>query len=225
MDQARIEWLHRLGIDVWRLRKTNESIPVSALKQSKSVAVRAKESASKIEEKIDESKSSVFTALPPTERSMFVSKESENQPDHSTNEVIGAEQPSFKLQCLFVGTCLVVFNAGDEFSNEMARGIGNALSKYESVSHQSLDFVWPPASNMDLPRESSHVGWESARRAFNSLIGRQDWTTNILVAVGSDANQVTERIRNTEYTVLKLDEFPASAQSKKELWQRIQEIL
>ncbi len=156
---------------------------------------------------------------------MFVSKESENQPDHSTNEVIGAEQPSFKLQCLFVGTCLVVFNAGDEFSNEMARGIGNALSKYESVSHQSLDFVWPPASNMDLPRESSHVGWESARRAFNSLIGRQDWTTNILVAVGSDANQVTERIRNTEYTVLKLDEFPASAQSKKELWQRIQEIL
>ncbi len=224
MDQARIEWLHRLGIDVWRLRKSREAKPVSALEQSESVVIRAKESTSKSEEKFDESESTVFTAPPPTERPMFSSKEGEDQPSHSTNEVIEAEQPSFKLQCLSVGTCLVVFKAEDEFSSEMALGIGNALSKYETMSHQSLDFVWPPMRDLDLPSKRSHVGWESARRAFNSLISRQDWTANILVAVGSDAIQVTEGIRNSEYTVLKLDEFPASAQSKKELWQRIQEI-
>ena len=119
----------------------------------------------------------------------------------------------------------MVFNADAERLSEMALGIGNAVSKYESSSYQRLDFEWPPMSSLDLPNVESHGGWESARRAFNSLIKRQGWTSNILVTVGSDANKVTELLRNSEYTVLKLDDFPASAQSKKELWHRIQEIL
>ena len=106
----------------------------------------------------------------------------------------------------------------------MALGVGLALSKYEATSHQSMTFVWPPSAALNLPSELRHGGWESARRAFHSLIGRQDWTTDILVTVGSDANEVTERLRNSEYTVLKLDEFPTSTKSKRELWKRIQEI-
>ena len=87
-----------------------------------------------------------------------------------------------------------------------------------------MAFVWPPPATLNLPSERSHSGWESARRAFHSLISRQDWTTDILVTVGTDANEVAERLRSSEYTVLKLDEFPASAKSKRELWQRIMEI-
>lgn len=156
---------------------------------------------------------------------MFEPKAIKTQPIHSLKEDIDADHLSFKLQCLSVGNCLLVFKAGAERSNEMALGIGNAVSKYESASYQRLDFEWPPMSSLDMPNDGSDGGWESARRAFNSLIKRQDWTNNILVTVGSDANEVTELLRNSEYTVLKLDDFPASAQSKKELWHRIQEIL
>ena len=198
--------------------------PESTLKPSRSVAEQAKDSNSRFEKKVDEDEALALSGLTSTESTTLESREEEVPPTDTSKDSIDSEPPSFHVQCLTVGNCLLVFKAGDQEFNEMALGIGNALSKYKSTSHQSVDFVWPPASTLNLPSVSSHGGWESARRAFHSLINGQDWTANTLVTVGSDANEVTELLRNSEYAILKLDEFPSTAQSKKALWQRIQEI-
>lgn len=216
--------MHRLGVDVWRLRQPDESALVATLKQSDSVAEGAGESTLKDEQKIDEDKTPVLSGSTQTETSTFESQVDEALPSATTKDVIDSEQPLLHVQCLSVGTCVVVFRAGGENLNDMALGIGNALSKYKATVHQSVDFVWPPTNSLNLPGVSNHGGWKSARRAFYSLITRQEWTINTLIAVGSDANEVTERFRSSECEILKLDEFPTSAQSKKEVWQRIQEI-
>ena len=224
MNQARIEWLHRLGIDVWKLRETSSSTSAEASRLSETHAKHEREPVFKSEQKTEVSETPIPSAAPIKSPERPPTK-SEVEKSDSMEESKIADDPSFELQCLAMGSCLIVFDPGIQDSSEVARGIGYALCKYESVPLQSVDFRWPPLASEIPQSESSHGGWKSARRAFQSLINHQEWNTNILVTVGTNANKVTESLQNSKYTVLKLSEFPSSAQSKKDLWHRIQEIL
>lgn len=229
MNQARIEWLNRLGIDVWKLRESSSFKSAEASRPSETHAKHAREPVFKGNKQTDESETLVRSDAP-SKSSHSITPEppptqSEVPKSDSKEEPKTADDPSFELQCLAMGSSLIVFDPGIQDSSEVAKGIGYALCKYESFPLQSVDFRWPPLASEIPQSESSHGGWKSARRAFQSLITHQEWNASILVTVGTNANKVTESLQNSKYTVLKLTEFPSSTQSKKDLWHRIQEIL
>lgn len=119
----------------------------------------------------------------------------------------------------------MVFNPKEKNAQSMAIGIGRALGRYQATVEDSVEFRWPPKLSDRLSVSSSHSGWESARRAVHSLVKSKDWTVSILVSVGSDASQVTETLLSSDTVLLKLDEFPSNATSKRELWQRMTGLL
>jgi hypothetical protein len=218
-----------MGIDVWRLRETSKPKSAKASKTSETHSKRAKKILFKgdklAEEGVIQNSSAAPVNLPPFETQETTPTKSEVPNSDSMEGTDTTDDPSIELQCLAMGSCLIVFNPDIRDSVEMAKGIGYALCMYELTSPKSVDFKWPPLLSGLSQSESNHGGWNSARRAFHSLINHQEWNTNILVTVGSNANKVTESLQHSEYTVLKLSEFPFSAHSKRELWHRIQEIL
>ncbi|MCY3885921.1 MAG: hypothetical protein OXG24_13525 [Gammaproteobacteria bacterium] len=224
MKATRIEWLHRLGIDVWKFRDT----PVSILKDVEAepgvAPAESNNTFDSLGKKRESNESESYTGATPahvfTETKEVAPGEGDSS-DNSPRALPTVEEPSIELKCSAIGTCLVVFDPNVRNSNDMAMGIGYAASRYKARAHDSVGFSWPPT----LSTTKDHGGWESASRAFRSLINRQDWTFNFIVSVGSDANRITKALPSPDIDVLKLDEFPANAQTKKELWQRIAEML
>lgn len=152
-----------------------------------------------------------------------------NEADRRVSASVGTspivEDPVFELQCLLQEECMIVFNPGEENAEKIAEGICCAIAGYRSTSVSTVSFAWPPIGVRDAPNMRSHGGWESAVRAFHSLMKRQNWKIEIVVTMGVHAGKVTENLPFAGVAVLKLDGVPTGAHARKELWDRIREIL
>lgn len=221
--------MHRLGIDVWKMRDARVSSP-EAIERQPAVTPSTSVDVPNILGNPRESNESrvvndVARVLSNSETIEPGSTENEKLVSDSSDVNDIADDPSFELQCLLVGTCLLVFDPNEHNSRTLAEGIGRAVCKYQETALKTVNFTWPPVRPVGPSKTRRHGGWESARRAFHSLVKSHDWTFKDLVSIGQEANQVTETNLVSGVVLLKLDEFPSDGNSKRKLWQRIREML
>lgn len=228
MDAEKIEWLHRLGIDVWRLRATRqESSQVkTALEITDDTALSNSASLSRDLDNPSVS-AHTFSATAPGSMSSETNSSADakvtqqkpvsnfGSPDSVSSEV------SFVVRCVENGRALLVFDNVSQVPSELYKGIVGALSGYEEGSLQEVDFVWPPLQKLADDPASDHSGIESAKRAFRSLAKRSAWKPTVLLVVGDSAATITQDLVDSIDSILKIDNFPSDAASKRHLWQQI----
>lgn len=228
MDTERIEWLHRMGIDVWRLRKTTTSATQRepAIQSSSDSTLEDNQStltapSSPLASSESASNTAAFNTSPSSSNSSDAATSNPETQQSVSAQEVSTDNLSIHLRCVSSGKVLAVFDNDNRLPQEMYRGVVAALNGFQESNSQEVDFNWPPQLDAVADKGSNQASIEGARRALRSLINRNEWEPKVVLVVGAGAATVAQELENSVESILKIDAFPKDAKSKRQLWQQI----
>ena len=235
MQQPKIEWLHRLGIDVWLPRistETFQNLPIQRAEQTELVS----------EGKGARSKTALLTRQHRTQEKLDIGATHARQPhsqyshpkssedlfltiEEESPKSIGhdnEEKPvSLQVRCFTDGRVLAVDDDSNPIPHSMYLDIVRALTRCHISDLHELRFRWPATQNPS-ERIVSHGGVLEARRAFASFARNQKCDVEVLLIVGSDVDSLTQDFQESVNSIIQLDRAPSDVASKRDLWNKIQ---
>ena len=228
MDDLRIDWLHRLGIDVWKLRGQRHTSAQLHKDVESEQAPLQRESRPQL---VSHSAPNHIERNDPSigPNSPSVSHDSDRHDETGTPPSIETRkedqhQVTIEVRCITSGDVLAVLDLNATQHTEVYRGIVLALARYQHSEQGQIDFKWPPGptgTSGNLPEQGDI---DSARRAFGSMLNRNQWKPRILCIAGEDADLIAGSLELSDVQVLRISDSPSDSESKRLLWQQIESM-
>ena len=233
MDAAKIDWLHRLGIDVWCARR----IPITV--QGKSgergspnpTKVRSGKPSTRVDQNssVESEHSRSSSSKPDSNAAAHSNASNVNQrvakPPSGTKRESSAEDVNLHVYAIDRGIVLCVFDHTLECEPTLLEGILRSINGYEPYEGRRVEFIWPPQVTRDEKSAKQTHSLVNAQRSFQAIFEQSIQRIRLLLTVGVRSHSLTENLLEKIELRIRLDHFPEDAESKRELWIEIQSKL
>lgn len=215
MKSSKVQWLQRMGIDVWRPRTVQYTIQRSNIEESTQAITEDVNSSSSSKTK---SKDGYSTA---TETDLATSSRKEEPTEK--HEQISAEKVRIEV-CCSIGCGLLLIKDISALDRDLTEDIFRAFHNLKGLNSDEsklsfFQFNWPAESQFRHVRDSNDASLESARQAFRAKARSSDRELpSYVVGIGKDSIQLADGELFKGARVLHSVEDPNSPAVKRLLW-------
>ena len=215
MKSSKVQWLHRMGIDVWRPRTVEDTPQRTSVNESTQEITENVNSSSTSNTK---SKDGYATA---TETDLATSSRKEEATEK--HEPISTEKVRIEV-CCSIGCGLLLIKDKSALDRDLTEDIFRAFHNLKGLnsdeSKQSFfQFNWPAESRFRHVRDANDASLESARQAFRAK-ARSFYKElpSYVVGIGKNSIQLADQELFNGARVLHSLEDPNSPAVKRLLW-------
>lgn len=222
MEASRVQWLQKMGIDVWRPR-TIERVP-----QDLTLSESAEDSTGSESRPISASKKSVAPQVSATKKTSLRTKRSEIQDQNENQKSKPVEYFKTEVFCSY-GVGLLLVKDSQALDRDIAEDIFRSyrLLKDDSTEQSEISFFrffWPQATRLRYDKGEVDESLDGARLAFLSTI-RSSITEppDLVLAIGPSAVQLSDCGISKNARVLHFLDEPDSSKFKSTLWKLLRD--
>lgn len=215
MKSSKVQWLQRMGIDVWRRRNVAYASQRAGLEEPTRETTEAVNSSSiSRRNRADNHSTATKTDSSPSLRKGEQTK---------SQELISTERIRIDV-CCSIGAGLLLIKDDDALDRDFTEDVFRAFQQLKSLSSEEstvsfFQFSWPAESHLRYVKDANDATLESARRAF--LAYARSFNKELpshVVGVGKGAIQLSDKELFAGARVLHSLEDPVSPAFKRLLW-------
>ena len=222
MEPSKVQWLQRMGIDVWRSRPFNGT-PT----QQDSADLKNTESTGVVSHSVSAKKIVVETTLGTTKIRSPQELNSESKSTLPKSDL--SQQTSIDLYCCSSDGLLLI-NDNSALDRDFTEDIFRAFRLLRNLTHEKADvsffrFIWPSDKKLHYVKDANDTTLEGAKRAFRAKaksIG--NGPPVLVVSIGKGAIQLVKNGSFSDARVLHLLDEPSSSSFKMSLWNFLRDV-